>query len=230
MRWLVLICFIVSISSQAQLKSFIIGVKGDTLNRVDQNNLKQGRWVTRVESLRGEPGYEEEGIYKDGKKEGLWRTYNLMGDPLAIENYKWGYKNGNCSYYNLYGIVREESWKATDPKNPYDTVDVPDLNTDAVYKRVVKVEGFTVKHGTWNYYDPQTGAIVKTEEYVLDHLVDPKKKTTLAANGKIISDSTSEKKDTTLTSKAKPREVLDYERKNSKKKKIKVRDGATGVQ
>src|SRR4051794_18952885 len=206
MRWLVFICFIFSISSQAQWKSFIIGVKGDTLNRVDQNNLKQGPWATRVESLRGEPGYEEEGIYKDGKKEGLWRTYNLMGDLLATENFKWGYKNGTCSYYNLYGLVREESWKAVDPTNPYDTIDVPDLNTDAVYKRVVKVEGFTVKHGTWNYYDPQTGAIVKTEEYVLDQLVDPKKKITLAANGKIISDSTSLKKDTMLTSKAKPKE------------------------
>jgi hypothetical protein len=229
MRWLVCICCILSMSSQAQWKSFIIGVKGDTLNRMDQNNLKQGRWVTRVESLRGEPGYEEEGIYKDGKKEGLWRTYNLMGDPLAMENYKWGYKNGNCSYYNLYGLVREESWKATDPKNPYDTIDVPDLNTDAVYKRVVKVEGFTVKHGTWNYYDPQTGAIVKTEEYVLDKLVDPKKKNALAANGKNLPDSASVKKDTTLTSKAKPKEVLDYEKKNSKKKKIKVRDGTTVV-
>jgi len=229
MRWLVCICCILSMSSQAQWKSFIIGVKGDTLNRMDQNNLKQGPWVTRVESLRGEPGYEEEGIYKDGKKEGLWRTYNLMGDLLVMENYKWGYKNGNCSYYNLYGLVREESWKATDPKNPYDTIDVPDLNTDAVYKRVVKVEGFTVKHGTWNYYDPQTGAIVKTEEYVLDKLVDPKKKNALAANGKNLSDSASVKKDTTLTSKVKPKEVLQYEKKNSNKKKIKVRDGTTVV-
>jgi hypothetical protein len=230
MRWSVFICFIISMSSQAQWKSFIIGVKGDTLNRVDQNNLKQGPWVTRVESLRGEPGYEEEGIYQDGKKESLWRTYNLMGDLLAKENYKWGYKNGNCSYYNLYGMVREESWKATDPKNPYDTIDVPDLNTDAVYKRVVKVEGFTVKHGTWNYYDPQTGAMVKTEEYVLDQLVDPKKKNALGANGKKPSDSASVKKDTTLTSKVKPKEVLEYEKKNSNKKKIKVRDGTTAVQ
>ena len=37
------------------------------------------------------------------------------------------------------------------------------------------------------------------------------------------------KSDTAITSKAKPREVLEYEKKNSNKKKIKVRDGATGV-
>jgi hypothetical protein len=226
MRWLVFVCLIISISTSAQLKNYIIGVKGDTLNRVDGNGLKQGRWVSHVDALRGEPGYEEEGMYKDGKKEGTWRSYSLEGDLLSVENYKWGYKNGQCQYFNLFGRVREESWKAIDPKNPYDTIDVPDLNTDAVYKRVVKVDAFTVKHGNWNYYDPQTGAIVKSEEYVLDQLQDPSKKK--IAIGK--ADSTGLKKDSLITSKMKPQEVLDYEKKNSGKKKIKVRDGATGVQ
>lgn len=228
MRCLVIVCLICSISSNAQKwKSYIIGVKGDTLNRVDQKDLKQGRWSTRVEALRGEPGYVEEGVYVDGKKEGLWRTYSLVGDILAMENYRWGYKDGVSTYYNLYGMMRQESWHAVDPKNPYDTVDVPDLNSDAVYKRVVKVEGFTVKHGTWNYYDPETGTLLKTEEYVLDHLVDPKKKNALAKKG---TDSLNLKKDTLTTTKVKPKEVLEYEKKNSNKKKIKVRDGATGVE
>ena len=111
MRWIVTVCLIISISSNAQWKSYMIGVKGDTLNCVDQNNLKQGRWVTRVENLRGEPGYTEQGVYKDGKKEGAWTTYNLMGDTIAQENYKWGYKDGICRYYNLMGLLREESWK-----------------------------------------------------------------------------------------------------------------------
>jgi antitoxin component YwqK of YwqJK toxin-antitoxin module len=226
MRWLVSVCLMISISANAQLKSYIIGVKGDTLNRVDANGLKQGRWVSHVDALRGEPGYEEEGIYKDGKKEGTWRVYSLEGDLTAIENYKWGYKNGPCEYFNLRGRVREESWKAIDPKNPYDTIDVPDLNSDAVYKRVIKVDAYTVKHGTWNYYDPQTGALMKTEQYVLDVLQDPAKKNGALAK----SDSTSAKSDSAITSKAKPKEVLEYEKKNSGKKKIKVRDGATGVQ
>lgn len=226
MRWIVFVCLMFSISANAQLKSFIIGVKGDTLNRVDKDGLKQGRWVSHVDALRGEPGYEEEGVYKDDKKDGVWRRYSLEGDLVAIENYKWGYKNGQCEYFNLFGRVREESWKAIDPKNPYDTINVPDLNSDAVYKRVIKVDAFTVKHGTWNYYDPQTGALVKSEEYILDQLQDPSKKKT--ALGK--TDSTGLKKDSAALSKMKPKEVLEYEKKNSGKKKIKVRDGATGVQ
>lgn len=223
MRWIVFVCVMLSLSSYSQYKSFIIGVKGDTLNRVDNDGLKQGKWVMHAPPLRGEPGYDEEGIYKNGKKEGTWRKYSEMGDLLAIENYMWGFKNGACSYYNLYGLEHEESWKAIDPKNPYDTIDVPDLHSDTVYQRIVKVEASTVRHGTWRYYNPQTGMITKTEDYILDQLVDPRKKFSLAI------DSTSMAKVDTTSSKQKPKEVLEYEKKNSNKKKIKVRDGATGV-
>ena len=208
----------------AQCKTYHLGVKGDTLNCTDNNNLKQGKWVSHIESLRGEPGYEEEGMFKDGVKIGTWRTYSLMGDILTAENFRFGYKDGLCSYYNLNGLLRQESWKAIDPKYPYDTVDVYDLNNpDIVYKKVVKIESSSVKHGVWTYYDPATGGITKTEEYILDQLVDPLKKKPITAANKTPADST------TIAAKAKPTEVLQYEKKNSNKKKIKVRDGATGV-
>jgi len=223
MRWIVFVFVLFSLSANSQYKSFIIGVKGDTLNRVDNAGLQQGPWVVKVGPLRGEPGYEEEGYFKDGKKDGTWRKYTTQGDLMAIENYRFGNKNGTCSYYSLYGIVREESWKSIDPDNPYDTVDVPDLHTDVVYRRVVKIDASTVKHGTWNYYNPQTGMITKTEEYVLDKLVksDKNKSQFYAHDSAYASIDTSK-------SYAKPKEVVEYEKKN-KKKKIKVRDGATGV-
>ena len=78
----------------AQYKSFILSPKGDTLNVVDKKNLKQGRWVISVVELRGEPGYDEEGYFKDDKKTGPWRKYNSTGDILAVENYKAGGKEG----------------------------------------------------------------------------------------------------------------------------------------
>jgi hypothetical protein len=43
---------------------------GDTINRVDQLKRKQGPWVIRLEEVRGEPGYEEEGFFRYDKKEG----------------------------------------------------------------------------------------------------------------------------------------------------------------
>ncbi len=227
MRLLLLFLGLIPVSVFSQCKTYTIGVKKDTLNCTDYNNLKQGKWVIHVEPLRGEAGYDLEGVYRDDKKEGPWRTYSMMGDLLAVENYRWGYKNGKSFYYNLYGLVREESWKAIDPKNPYDTIDVPDLNTDKVYRRVIKTDAYTVKNGVWKYYDPQTGLIQKTEEYQFDRLLDPF--TGKPLQNQVKAPYTMMPKDT-AAAKVKPPEVVEYEKKNSNKKKIRVRDGVTGVQ
>ena len=85
--------------------------------------------------------------------------------------------------------------------------------------RVMKVESSTVKHGTWTYYDPERGTITKTEEYVIDQLIPEKKSKMVLGDSSGTSHSAS---DSILqANKNKPPEVLEYERKNQKKK-IKV--------
>ncbi|MDB5232562.1 MAG: hypothetical protein JWN76_3367 [Chitinophagaceae bacterium] len=229
MRLLFLLLVLVCFNANAQWKSYGLGVKGDTLNRIDQQNLKQGQWIVHLESMRGEPGYEEEGVFKDGKKEGLWRRYNLQGDIIAIENYRFGYKNGTSQYFNIAGILREESWRAVDPKNPYDTVDVYDIvNPDKITRKAIKLEGTSVKHGTWKYYTSGTGTINKTENWVYDQLQDPNKK---PLSGDLKTIASAPVSDTATAKKPelkKPKEVMEFEKKNSGKKKIVVRDGRTG--
>ena len=212
-----------------QCKTYEISAKHDTINCTDLQNYKQGYWYTRVVNNHGEPGYQEAGFYKDNKREGAWTRLNLIGDTIAQENYKWGCKNGVQRYYNLMGLIREESWKAIDPENPYDTVRVYDLNIPDKYDlKVIKVDAASVKHGTWTYYDPARGTITKTEEYVIDQLVSNKK--SLAALNDSISNAQRNYPDSiSAANKNKPPEVLQYEKKNANKKKIKVRDGATGV-
>ncbi|MBS1921597.1 MAG: hypothetical protein JST17_15225 [Bacteroidetes bacterium] len=233
MRFITFVFLLVSINGFSQWKSYIISVKGDTLNRVDMNGKKQGPWVIHQDELRGEPGYDEQGYFLDNRKEGLWQRFSPMGDKIAEEHYRWGNKDGKCDYYNMTGgLVREESWKAVNPDDPYDTVDVYDLHdpTKVVDRKVVKLEGYSLKHGTWTYYDPEMGTIVKTEKYWLD------KPANAAGNGaatdddlKLIGITDKSKNDTTASKAvAKPKEVLQYEKKNSGKKKIKVRDGRTG--
>lgn len=206
-----------------QCKTFIVGVKGDTLNCTDNAGLKQGKWIIQTPELRGEKGFEEEGAFTDNKREGAWHRYSLQGDLLATENYKYGFKNGKSQYYSPFGeMIREESWRAVNPEYPYDTVEVYDLkDPNKITQRIVKVEGSSYRHGPWTFYDPQSGTISKTENYVLDKLQTPFSKGLTAQNagGK---DSAAAKKI------PKPAEVQAYEKKNSNKKKIKVRDGATG--
>lgn len=234
MKYLLLLPVLFCLNAQAQLKSFILNPKGDTLNRVDAKGLKQGPWVVHVDDLRGERGYEEEGYFENDRKEGTWRRFSLQGDLIAIENYSYGMKSGKCLYFTYTGEpMREESWRAIDPKSPYDTVDVRDVNdpTRIVRKEIVKVEPNSYKHGTWTYYNTETGGIERTEQWVMN-----KPKEEAAAQSDELApidpagDGTAQAKkdDKKPTVTKKPQAILDYEKKNSGKKKIKVRDGSTG--
>ncbi len=224
MKWMFLSLLFISFSGSSQWKSYRLTNSGDTINCIDKNNQKQGRWSVKTEEVRGEPGYLEEGVYKDGKKEGVWRVFTSMGDLFAVERYRWGNKDGKSEYYSISGPVREESWKAVNPENPYDTIDVIDpVDPSKVERRVVKIEGSAVKHGTWKYFDNASGEVVKTENYFLDKLQEPAKAQT--ADGSISSTDSSSAK-AKAPAKVIPKEVLEFEKKIGKKK-VKVIDGST---
>ncbi|HLD53685.1 MAG TPA: hypothetical protein VJA82_10290 [Sediminibacterium sp.] len=226
MRFLLLPLLIFSVNTIfSQCKSYRLSSNGDTLNCVDFNDLKQGRWIITTPKLRGEPGFEAEGVFKNNRKEGLWRTFNLMGDLIAQENFKWGNKNGRCLYFTLAGLEREESWRAVNPDKAYDTLDVVDPGNPNLYERiVVKNDGNSIKHGIWKTYSPNTGALIETEEYIMGKLkaeIDAEKINSLAIS-KPLADTTKKQ-----ASKILPKEVLDFNKKQSKKNKPVV-TGRTG--
>ncbi len=229
---LFLFLVLIGFHSLSQCKSYRLTQKGDTINCIDQQDRRQGKWVVNVEGVRGEPGYDEEGTYKDGKKEGVWRVYTAIGDLYAIESFRWGNKDGRSQYYNIAGILREESWKAVNPEYPYDTVDVPDpIDPMKVERKVIKIEGTAVKHGTWKYYESGSGALTKSDNYFLGKIEDPMK--AFANSGRSASTTNSlgsEDQAGTAAAKppvkAKPKEVMEFEKKAGKKGK-KVADGST---
>ncbi len=206
-----------AVNAFSQYKEYKISVKNDTINAIDQHNLKQGKWVISVPELRGEPGYEEEGTFVNGKKEGLWRRYNLTSDLLAIENYRYGGKDGPQQYFTKLGdLVREEKWRAYNPDAPYDTIPVYGTGSNEIISyKIVKAEQYSVRDGEWKFYDPATGRIMKTETYDRGHLQTPATTTALA--------------DEKPKAKVKPKEVLEFEKKNSGRKKVKLREGQTGL-
>ena len=216
MRWIAILCLLIAFDTQAQLwKDYKLNANNDTLNRIDQKDRKQGPWIHRYESVRGEPGYEEEGWYKYNRKEGEWRLFSLEGDLVGVENYKWGMKDGICRYYTKFGQLKlEQSWKAMNPDKEYDTLEIEDLDKLDSYRTViVKNEGAALRHGIWKYYNTESGTIMRTENYVLGKLEGEPSNNAVAQ----------EKKPTG----AKPQEVMDFEKKNAGKKKNKVRDGST---
>ena len=230
MRFIFYLLLLISFSGFGQWKNFVLSVKGDTLNRVDMKGLKQGPWVIHVDDLRGERGYEEEGYFENDMKEGAWRRFSLQGIKIGEENYRWGKLHGKQKYFTYNGgLLRVESWRATDPANLYDTVDIYDINDPSklVNRIVVKNEGTSFRHGEWNYYDPVEGVIVKTENYQLNKLVNNQGEV-VGDDLKPIDVSKSKAASDSVGKKAKPQAVLDYEKKNSGKKKVRTRDGSTG--
>ncbi len=221
---LILCLFLCVLEGKSQYKTFKIAADGDTLNAIDKKGLKQGKWVTTVPELRGEPGYDDEGIYKDDKKEGFWKKYTNGGDIIAIEFYHWGVKEGIQKYYTFLGQpLRIEQWHAYNPDAPYDTIPVFGTGSDEVVSyKYVKATNYSVPDGIWTYYDPETGDVVKTEKYYrgsLEKDPEPKKDSLQIAAAPV--------KDTT---KVKPPEVLEYEKKLSKKKRAALtRTGETGL-
>lgn len=209
--------FLIFISSvgYSQYKDFGLSPEGDTLNITDKKNLKQKRWVIHVDALRGEPGYEEEGVFINDQKDGYWRRYNLDGDLIAVEHYKLGGKDGLQQYYSFLGeLQREESWRGYNPDSPYDTIAVYGSGSNEIVDfKVVKAEPYSVKQGTWKYYD--NGQIVKTEEWERNNLVVPK--------AQVASSTPAKPKKVEKTE-----EMLKWELKNKGKKGV-LRDGQTGL-
>jgi antitoxin component YwqK of YwqJK toxin-antitoxin module len=214
---LTIIQFLFFMNGLAQYKTYKLTAEGDTLNAIDKNDKKQGKWVIHVDPIRDEYGYEEEGIFKNNNKEGIWRKYSLVGDILAVEFYKLGGKHGIQQYYTYLGdLIREESWRGYDPEAPYDTIAVyGEGNNEIIDYKIIKADQYSVRHGEWKYFDPGTGRLMKVEKYDRGLLETPSDiKKTVAA-------PTDKKKEVEKTP-----EMLEWEKKNKGKKKV-VRDGRT---
>ena len=205
-------------SSFAQLKDYKLNAKGDTINAINQKGEKQGKWVVHTDEIRGEPGYEEEGMYKKGVKDGFWRRYSLQGDLIAVEHYILGGKDGLQQYFSYLGdLVREENWKGYNPDSPYDTIAVYGTGSGEIIDyKIVKAEPYSVKDGEWKYYEPGSGRIIKTEQWIRNNLVEPN-----APKPAAIASDKPKKVEKTA-------QMTEWEKKNKGKKKA-LRDGRTGM-
>jgi hypothetical protein len=209
--------FIASISSAtAQLKSYQLNPQGDTINAINKEDQKVGKWVIEVGELRGEPGYVEEGMYKKGEKHGFWRKYSSQGDLLAVENYILGGKDGLQQYFNFLGdLEREENWRGYNPDAPYDTIAVYGTGSgEIVDYKLVKAAPYSIKHGEWRFYEPGTGRLLRKEQWSNNNLVNPNAPKT-AAKTYVKPDKVEKTPD-----------MLEWERKNRRKKVV---DGRTGL-
>ena len=82
--------------------------QNDTLNKTDENNLKQGYWIVTDDGNKK----IEEGRYVNGSKIGLWKGYYTDGTIKQEITYKENKPDGYAKFYYPSGTVSEEGiWK-----------------------------------------------------------------------------------------------------------------------
>lgn len=140
-------------------------------NKTDDKQRKQGPWVEQVESIRGEPGYSWEGVYKNSRKEGVWKKFTIAGDLMAEETFRNGSLDGLCKYYYPDGkLSAAGQMLAMDIEGQKDTIMVIDPVTQEEKLTEVVRKGHSVRHGEWRVYDEE-GNMMK-EVYERGELVE----------------------------------------------------------
>ncbi|MBN2663375.1 MAG: hypothetical protein JXR68_06970, partial [Bacteroidales bacterium] len=90
-----------SVSYSQQFEIF----EGDTINYVDENNLKQGLWIFFNNNYANK--ISQKGYYKDSKKDGLWIAYYQDGTTKSEINFKTNRQYGSVKVYYPNGNLQE---------------------------------------------------------------------------------------------------------------------------
>lgn len=145
--------------------------KKDNLNKTDALDRKQGLWFFKHDARMGEPLYYEYGNYQDDKKTGIWTKLDAEQSLMATENYYHGVLNGTSQYYERGRLVCIGNYRGLNQTQKFESIPVTDPITGIDSIVVVPTEMGYTKHGTWRYYDEETGQMTKEEEYQVDNLI-----------------------------------------------------------
>ena len=104
--FLVVVFFCLPLMNYAQTNWSILS---DTINTLDQHNLKQGFWVEENVDKTS-----SRGNYNNGKKEGSWIEYNNYGVLKKIETYRNGIRNGLFINIDKRGYFEAEEYFKND--------------------------------------------------------------------------------------------------------------------
>ena len=142
-----------------------------TLNKTDHKGRKNGLWLFHLNGSLGEYAYYQFGHYDHGRKTGIWYKVDANGDMMAAEQYKNNALDGEVKYYEEGKLYCVGHYRGLNPDNEFDTIYVEHPITGEMIKRIVSTDRGTLRHGMWRYYDPETGKLLREEEYQVDDLI-----------------------------------------------------------
>ena len=141
------------------------------VNKFDESGKRNGIWLISQDARMGEEGFSEFGNYDHGLKYGKWYKIDGEGDLMSVESFRNDVLDGEVKYYDKGQLTCTGNYRGLNPDTQFDTIMVTHPVTGAETLRTVATERGTVRHGLWRFYDPQTGKLLKEEEYQVDELV-----------------------------------------------------------
>ncbi len=173
-RYIVILVFVCVCSFAGMAQSVNVNIKDKNtrdINKLDENGKRQGTWLVSQQAHMGEPGFSEFGNYDHGLKMGKWYKIDDEGDLMSVEMFKNDVLDGEVKYYEKGKLTCIGHYRGLNPNVEYDTVMVVHPITGEESLKAIESERGTARHGLWQFFDPQTGKLVKEEEYQVDELV-----------------------------------------------------------
>lgn len=93
-------------------------VNGDTINRIDANRKRQGKWIVKAKPAK-DRGYKvgsivEEGVFQNSRKVGMWKKFYPSGKLKSEITYKGSRPYGPYTLYYENGNIEEQgNWERT---------------------------------------------------------------------------------------------------------------------
>lgn len=141
------------------------------INQNDDKGQRQGSWYISVPERMDEQGYSLFGNYTHGKKNGSWYKIDASGELMAIENYRNDVLDGEVKYFERGALYCIGHYRGLNPLKKLDTFVVMDPVTHEERYVTIATEKGSTAHGTWYYYNPLNGHLLREEEYQVGELV-----------------------------------------------------------
>lgn len=168
---MVLACLVFPVYLFSQPEALASNNKPSPLNQNDKHGKKVGMWYTQQPERMGEEAYSEFGNYNAGRKTGIWYHMNNEGEITSIEQFRNNVLDGEVKYFEDGKLVCIGHYRGLNPDYAFDTIYVEHPVTGVEKQVVVATDRGTLKHGLWRFYDPQSGRLVREEDYQVDELI-----------------------------------------------------------
>lgn len=142
-----------------------------SINKADSKGRKNGMWLLHNDGGKGEVAFYQFGTFDHGRKTGTWYKVDNDGELLAVEGYRNNVLNGEVKYYDKGRLYCIGNYRGLNPDHEFDTVWVEDPVTEQQLERIIPSERGTLRHGMWKFYNPESGRLIREEEYQVDDLI-----------------------------------------------------------